>query len=101
MRYVIYCLMFAWLMLSIVYSRCNYFVSLAFLLWVTEFGLSSYLVEKSYEYDTTPLLAQTVEFVNANMEPDALIIYDFTPNFYMAYDYYIPGHEYISSLFRG
>jgi len=95
MRYVIYCLMFVWLILSIVYTRCNYLASIIFMLWVTELGLSSYLIERAYEYDTTPLLAQTVEFINSNIEPDALIVYDHTPNFDMAYDFYIPGHKYV------
>ncbi len=95
MRYVIYCLMFVWLILSIVYSRCNAFVSGVFLLWVVEFGLSSYLIEKSYEYDTTLKMPYTMEFIEANVEPDAVIVYNYDPGFWMAFDYYMPGHEFI------
>lgn len=95
MRYVIYCLMFVWLILSIVYTRCNIFVTGAFLLWMVEFGLSSYLIERSYEYDTTSLMPQTMAFIEANVESDAVIVYNYDPGFWMAFDYYMPGHEFI------
>lgn len=95
MRYVIYCLMFVWLILSIVYTRCNLFVSVVFLLWVMEFGLSSYLIERSYEYDTTVKMPYTMEFIEANVESDAVIVYNYDPGFWMAFDYYMPGHEFI------
>ena len=100
MRYVIYCLMFVWLILSIIYSKCNAAVSVVFLLWVIEFGASSYTIERAHEYDTTILMPQTMAFIETNIESDAVLVYDFDPGFWMAYDYYVPGHElvYIDDL---
>ncbi len=94
-RYVIFCLMFVWIFLAIVYSRCNVGVSVLFSLWCVELRLSSFLVEKAYEYDTTPLMPQTVAFIDANVEPDAVIVYDYDRGFKVIWQYYMPGHEFI------
>jgi len=94
-RYVIFCLMFVWIFLAIVYSRCNAGVSVLFSLWCVELCLSSFLVEKAYEYDTTPLMPQTVAFIDANVEPDAVIVYDYDRGFKVIWQYYMPGHEFI------
>ena len=94
-RYVIFCLMFVWIFLAIVYSRCNVGVSVLFSLWCVELCLSSFLVEKAYEYDTTPLMPQTVAFIDANVEPDAVIVYDYDRGFKVIWQYYMPGHEFI------
>ncbi len=94
-RYVIFCLMFVWIFLAIVYSRCNAAVNILFLLWSTELCLSSFLVEKAYEYDTTPLMPQTVSFIEANVDPDAVMVYDYDRGFKLIWQYYMPGHEFV------
>lgn len=94
-RYVIYCLVFMWLFMSITYFRFNKPAFVLFAIWSLELCLSSYKVEKSYEYDTTPLMPQTVAFIDANIEPDAIIVYDFDRWFNLIWQYYIPGHKFI------
>lgn len=94
-RYVIFCLMFVWLFIAIVYSRCNAAVYVLFSLWSLELCLSSFLVEKAYEYDTTPLMPQTVSFIEANVDPNAVIVYDYDKGFYVIWQYYMPGHEFV------
>ncbi len=38
-------------------------------------------MEKAYGYDTTPLMPQTVAFIEENVEPDAVIVYDYDRGF--------------------
>ncbi len=94
-RYVSFCLIFVWLVFSIVFSRCSLPVYVLFSLWAIELSLSSFLVEKAYEYDTTPLMPQTVSFIEANVDPDAVIVYDYDRSFKIIWQYYLPGHEFV------
>lgn len=94
-RYVLYCLVFMWLFMLIVFSRFNMAVLTLFAVWVLELSFSSYRVEKAWEYETTPLMPHTVEFIEANVDPDAIIVYDYDKLFYLIWQYYMPGHEYI------
>ena len=92
-RYVLFCLVFVWLLFSIVFARSGVPVYILFCLWSLEICLSSYLVERAYEYETTPLMPYTVAFIDANVPSDAVFVYDYHPDFYVIWEYYLPGHE--------
>ena len=94
-RYVIYCLVFTWLLFAIIFERTGAWAYIAFSLWTLELSFSSYLVERSWEYDTTPLMPHTMEFISENIDADAVMVYDFDRNFDIIYRYYMPGHEYV------
>ena len=95
-RYDIFCLVFVWLIFSIVFSRYGKPVYILFGLWAIEICMSSFLVEKAYEYETTPLMPGTMAFFESNVEPDALIVYDYARSFDIIYRYYLPGHDFIA-----
>ena len=94
-RYVIYCLVFLWLFILIVLTRCNLFATLFVSLWTVELCLSSFLVERAYEYETTPLMPQTMEFIRTNITSDDIIVYDYAPEFRIIYQYYMPENEFV------
>lgn len=94
-RYVIYCLVCVWLFMAIVFSRFKWPVYGLFFLWTLEMCSSSYLVERAYEYDTTPLMDKTVDFIESNVDSDAVIVYDYDKWYNLIWQYYIPGHEFI------
>lgn len=84
-----------WLFMIISYDRCSKTVFVLFLVWTLEISFSSYRVERAYEYETTPLMPQIVAFIDANVEPDAIIVYDYDRWFNLIWQYYMPGHEFI------
>ena len=94
-RYVIFCLFFVWLLFTIVFARSGLSVYVLFSFWTIELCFSSYLVEKAYEYETTPLMPKTVAFIDAEVDPDAVIVYDYAPDFKLIWQYYMPGHEFV------
>lgn len=94
-RYVIFCLVFTWLLFAIIFDRTGAWAFTAFSLWSLELCFSSYLVERAWEYDTTPLMSHTMEFIAENIDQDAVMIYDFDRDFDIIYRYYMPGHEYV------
>ena len=47
-----------------------------------------------WEYNTTPLLENTVAFTDANIEDGCVIVYDYG-TFDTYYRFYLPNHEYI------
>ncbi len=92
LRYVIFVEMFLWLVIILVYGKMHYAVVGALIIWTGLLGMSAYRTSQEYEYQMTPLMPKTMEFIETNIDDDALLVYDYA-TFDVIYDYYIPGHE--------
>ena len=96
MRYIIYVYLFFWLFMIFVFSRAGSATFTLLAAWALVLCLSSYRVEHAYEYDTTPLMPKTMAFIEENISPDDLVVYDYNEGFYMIWKYYMPENELLS-----
>ncbi len=94
LRYVIYCELLIWLIIILVYCKLHRIILASLIIWTALLGMSSYRTSQEYEYQMTPLMPKTMEFIEENIADDALLVYDYS-TFDVIYDYYIPGHEII------
>ena len=95
-RYMIYCIFFIWLIMAIVFSRCNILSYVFFFAWTVIICISSYKKVYSITYDSTPLMPKTMQFVSDNIEPGELIVYDGYPDWYIIWKYYFPDNDLVA-----
>ncbi len=93
-RYIIFVIPMLWWFMGAVHTKLHWCITLSFVLWTMILCEASYADTYNYRYNMTPLMEKTVEFTDANIADDAILVYDF-PTFDTIYSYYLPGHEFI------
>ncbi len=94
-RHIMHGLALMWLGIAIVLSRINPPVYICALLFVGIMSMSSYRICYANEYTTTPYIEETKAFIEEQMEPGDIVIYNSEPAFDLLYGCYMPEQTFI------
>lgn len=94
-RHVMHGMGLMWLVIAIVLSRINWKVFVGVVLFYAATTMSSYSINFDMEYNRTPYIEQTLDFIEGEMQAGDIVIYNAEIAFVMLYKCYMPEQEFI------
>ena len=82
-----------WLAIAIVLSRINVISYICGLVFVGAMGISAYGISYNTEYNTTPYMEETKEFIAEQMQEGDIVLYNAESSFEIVYKYYLREQE--------
>jgi len=94
-RHTMHAMALSWLGLAIIVPRINGKMSAFVAIFMVGLCLSNYVHNYEIEYDTIPYMDETKTFVEENMEPGDIVIFNIDKDFCLLYSCHMPEQEFI------